>query len=187
MFEVLCCQVRLAEADGRLWQSDSYFSPNVFMRHWLDLSRPEPPVWEDAAPEEWRAATRTTALLKEIEDSFDHRAVRVFHIGEMACYLHFKYLGVLYDLYRLDEERLLVRVRDPFGSMNPLPLCDEQGEPIPPPRRGKEDVGEDEDEGIDYDHYPPSLYPLDIRRLLFQNFQRGEQEDWWDSEVPLPI
>jgi hypothetical protein len=185
----LGCRVQVADAEGRLWEAESIFTPEVFLERWIDLSRVQAPYWLANAPEEWRRACEEHVLLAGIGDGSDDRSHRYFYFDLTAFYFRFKHFGIAYDLVRLEGTRLLVRISYVFGSWVAMPIEGPDGRPQIPPAQA-EPSGE---EGVEFawlDNLDPMVFELDCRHLLFRNTACVEDDDhpfYVENEIPLPV
>jgi hypothetical protein len=191
------CLVRLADNEGRLWQAESAFSADVFLRHLIDLGRKEPPHLARNLPQPWREALNRPCLAEGTYAGYDHRSYRYFYLDGKAWFVRFKYQGAYHDLYPLDGGRILVRSRTLYAEgWNPLPLEDEAGLPLPAgaPYQAP-DYEEDEeayDAWADSDEHgdgnvPDLFHEMDIRPLLFRARLPLNVEAFWDSDLPAPV
>jgi hypothetical protein len=188
----VACQVRLADSEGRIWQAESVFTPEVLLERFIDLSRRQAPYWLESAPEEWRQACKRRVLLAGVGDASDDRGHRWFYFDGTAFHFRFKHFGIRYDIVHLEGPRLLVTI-DTFASWAPMPIEGPDGLPqVPPPKRVRnEDEEKDvEETGEWLENLDPLVYELDCRELLFHNtaFLNSEVfEMYHESAVPLPV
>jgi hypothetical protein len=197
-YAVLNCRLRIADADGTLWQATTAFHSRGLLYPLIDLSRPEPARWLRNAPAAWGEALKTRPLIRDIPATYDDRFYRQVWIDNTAFCLQFKYLPAGFEIAALAPDRLVVRVADLFCSWNPLPAAGSDGAPVPvppsrPPRSPEEIDAEDErqqetGESGDFEHIHPLAYAIDAGRLLFHNTAaQDEAGHWCDLDVSRPL
>jgi hypothetical protein len=186
----IACQVRLADAAGHLWETQSTFTPQVFMEKFIDLSRQRAPCWLESAPEEWRQACARRLVMSGIYDSYDDRGHRRFYFDSSAFYFRFKYFGITYDIIHLESTRLLIRITQVLGSWELMPIEGPDGLPQSPPPKPEEDSEDVEQTGAWLANLDPLVYELDCRELLFHNtafLQTDVFERYQENGIPLPV
>jgi hypothetical protein len=191
----LICRVRLADDQGRLWQSESAFAPSVLLQHLLDLDRKTPPRLASHIPQEWADALDGPCLAKRASDGYDHRAYRYFYLDGRAWFVRFKHQGADHDVYLVEGTRLLVRTVALYAEgWNPLLVEDEAGGPLPagaPYRMPEEEdekafaAWEDSEEAAD-GTVPDLVHEMDVRPLLFRNRLPLMADAYWDNDLPDP-
>jgi hypothetical protein len=197
-FTVIDCELRIADAAGKVWQATGTFDSEWLLYPLVDLSRREPARWLRNAPKEWRTALEKRPLLQGISHTYDDRFYRYVWIDNTAFCLQFKYLGASFDIAALSDDQLIVQVGQLFCSWNPLVVAGADGAPLPvgPPRpkltdeEYEEEIERLEEAGEfgDYEHIHPLAYTLDAGRLLFRNTTaEDEDEDWTDTRIPRPL
>jgi hypothetical protein len=193
--DLLACSLRLADAEGRLWEAESILTPRVLMEKVVDLRRREPARWLEHAPPRWHAALRQP-LIKGLHDQFDDRFYRYFYLDNTAFSLQFKYLYSEYDLAHREGTQLLVRVSGWFGNWNRLPAEEVDGRPLlplppvkrSPPKEEDEDDQEEDEEEEWLENLAPLVYPLDCRELLFRNTAYLQPNGVSrETDVPAPL
>lgn len=170
--------VRLADNQGNLWQASLHLAPDIFLEKLIDLSRPEPPHFEDQSPAAWKNAFKRKSLIQDIRYFDDDRFYRFFVVDDRVFELIFKYLSVQCDLALLDSRTLLARVRGIWGAWNPHRI----------PGLGRGEFEED-DEGDDVDEYPPILFPITFQNLLSAAVLSPTDSEHWTggSDLPIPL
>jgi hypothetical protein len=195
-YSVVACDVRLADHDGQLWQATSTFHSHHLLYPLIDLSRKQPARWLRKGPPEWRQALKSRALIRGLTATYDDRFWRCFWIDGTGIPLDFKYLGAVFDIAVLNESKLVVSVKNLFGSWNPVPLEGPDGRPLPvPPRRPamSEEEAEEADERFqetgesgDYDHMPDLAYEIDAGKLLFRDTAEPIEGGYMALGMPRP-
>jgi hypothetical protein len=202
-YDVVETRLRLADADGRLWQATSLFMSGALLSPILDLARPEPACWLRNAPPAWTDALERRMMLEGISEINDDRIYRHFWLDNSGFCWQFKYFGMQFALAPLDDSTLLVRVSDAYCHWNPATAMGPDGPlPIPPRRppldyedkeameRHDEEMERQHQEGEygDSDEMPPLTYPLEAGRLLFRNTAwSNEEEGWRAGETSRPL
>src|SRR5262245_8843708 len=90
---MLGCDLRLADADGRLWQATSTFNADWLFYPLVDLSRREPGRWLRKAPAAWREALKKRWLVREVPTTYDDRFYRFVWLDNTGFCWQFKYFG----------------------------------------------------------------------------------------------
>ena len=121
-YTVLDCRLRLADAEGRLWQATSTFVSDCLLYPLIDLARKEPGRWLRKAPPTWREALEERALLRDVASTYDDRFYRYVWLDNTFFVLQFKYLGAAFTLAPLTADRLVVSAAHLFCSWNPWPV-----------------------------------------------------------------
>jgi hypothetical protein len=192
----VACLVRVADAEGRLWQAESVFTPRALLEKLIDLSRRQAPYWLESAPEEWRRACRQRVLMRGIGHASDDRGHHWFYFDGTAFYWRFKHFGITFDIIHLEGTRLLIRIAHSYGSWAAMPIEGPDGQPQSPPPRPERDEDEEEDEDEDeemggwLENLDPMVYELDCRELLFHNtayLQTDGFEMYRENEIPIPV
>ena len=180
----------MADCDGRLWQCESLFSPNVYMRNWLDLSRKEPSVWERNAPDEWKKALKTRPILADFSDSFDHRAVcqnvrgtleggwRHLLVDEAAS-IYFDRQQPRFSLLWADHRPLWVVVRGLTGFRRQVAVGHDsqvvvwvEGNPTEASEKAMRGV----------------VFGVEPKHLLFRNTTFAVDDGFWHhNDLPIPV
>jgi hypothetical protein len=193
---MVVCQVRLADNEGRLWQTDTAFSPCVLLQHLLDLRRNEPPRLVCNLPQEMRSILDGPCLAANAYDGYDHRAYRYFYLDGSAWLVRFKHQGAYHDVFLLEGTTLLVRSRALYGEgWNPLPMEDEAGLPLPagPPYTMPDEEDEEafaqweESEEASDGNMPDIVHTMDLRSLLLRSRLPLPGGAYWDSDLPVPV
>jgi hypothetical protein len=174
---LLGCRVRVADERGRLWVSDSCFSPHVFFHAMFDLTSRRRPRWVRTL-----AGIVSAERLVRCEGSIPNHGDYHFYLDGQGCAWDGDWAGARFSLVKL-EGGLVVLAENQFGCWSPFHLQDDQGEPIPPP---SPPTLPPEDEEGHLDTFPPIAYPIDLQRLLFRNRQLSEGPEQ-DNETPLPV
>jgi hypothetical protein len=205
-FTIVDCDVRLADRDGNLWQATSTFCPDWLIYDMIDLSNKQPVRWLRKGPAEWGEALKKRALIRGLTWTFDDRFYRCFWIDGTGIPIQFKYLGADFDVAALSDDRLVVSVKNLFGSWNPAPLEGPDGSPLLPPLappvepQTDEEIEADEEaheaeqerlhssgEAGHYDHMPAFAWEIDAGALLFHNSAAlSKEEGWTERFVPVP-
>jgi hypothetical protein len=166
---VLCCQVRLADRDGRLWQCDSLFSADVLMRHWLDF--------EDVFPWEMLSGVRT--LCDGVRGTLEGGWRRLL-FGESAVSLHLDRQRPRFCLLACGNLELLwVRVRGLVGFRRRVEI-DHEGQCVV---WGEGNPGE-----VVEGPLPGVVFGVEASRLLFRNTTFAVDDGFWHrNDVPIPV
>jgi len=168
--DVVACELRLADKEGRIWSTISRFTSALFVTHLFDASALEPmnlfrPAEADA---EYREAFESQAALSDIRFSSDDRFVRTLVVGDRLIPVQFKYTTIAFDLAIVQDEgdddlplltKLAVRIRS--GS-----LFDADGE----------DLGE-------LGFYMSCTHPLRNNTAASEDGERP----WGDNPIPAPM
>src|SRR5262245_22810271 len=64
-FTVIDCEVRIADADGKLWQATGTCQAEWLLYPLTDPTPPEPGCWLHNAPQEWRTALKKRSLIRD--------------------------------------------------------------------------------------------------------------------------
>jgi hypothetical protein len=181
------CTLRLADADGRLWQAVSRMPSYWLLYPLIDLSRKQPARYLDSGPVAWREALTERPLLQNVPATYDDRFYRYVWLDNMAVSLDFHYLGAAFDVAALDGGRLVVAVKDLFCCWNPVRLENARGAPLAVPKPSGEPA--EEEEGGDYEHMPAVAYEIDVGRVIFHNTARRNDDDmpWIDTPLFRPV
>src|SRR5262245_11194808 len=196
-YAVIDCDLRLADADGKVWQATSTFLSNGLFYHVIDLARPEPGRWLRNAPAAWREALEQRPMLSDVPATYDDRFYRYVWLDNTGFCWQFKYFAATFTLAAFDESTLVVSADQVFCSWNPLPGMGPDG-PLPvPPRRpplSQEEQAEELDrleesgEAGDFDHQQAVAYLIEAGRLLFRDTaMHDEDEGWNDQPTSRPL
>ena len=197
-FLVVLCELRLADAEGRLWQTETAFFSRHLLYPLIDLSRKESAYWLRNAPEDWLESLKQQPLLTGLSAVFDDRFYRLVWIDNTGFCLHFKYLYAGFQIAPLPPDRLVVQVGDLFCSWNPLPTAAPDGTPVslPNPLRISTDEERDEEDrryrkegwSGDYDTVHPLAYPIDAGRVFFRKTAVQDSEgEWHELSIDQPV
>lgn len=113
--DVASCVVRLADAAGAVWESESVFSLGVFIENMINLDRPSWLVYA-ADAEEWKGIFDGDLMLAGASCVCDDRFYRKFLVGDEKVELKFKYQYPRFDVaffrspHLADLTTLVVRV-----------------------------------------------------------------------------
>jgi hypothetical protein len=187
--DALASQVRLADAAGRLWESESVFTTRLFIERLIDVGRTRGPCWFHHAPAEWREAFEKRAMISGAGELHDDRFYRYFYADNTAFCFQFKYQVPSFDVAHLAGTTLLVRARPAWGWWNPLPVEAADGSPLPADTFRVPEPGEEEDEWedegekdkvfADFEEIDALVCELDCRDLLFNNSAYDQNDGWW--------
>ncbi|HYT90324.1 MAG TPA: hypothetical protein VEL76_16575 [Gemmataceae bacterium] len=170
--DVLSCALRVADADGDLWEAESLFTPEVFLEYLVDLERSTWAVLE-TEDEESRQAFQKPLLLTGVRDTLDDHGRRLFMVGKSALVVvTFDAQRPTYDV----AEGLLVRVSGLSGRLYPAD-------------------GDRDYVAIDVSKHtpdeqllPPIVFPVHPRELIFRNTTFCVDEGFWhDNDLPIPL
>jgi hypothetical protein len=203
-FTVLDCELRIADAAGKVWQATGTFYSGWLLYPLIDLARKEPGRWLRNAPEEWRTALAERSLIQNVSHTYDDRFYRYVWIDNTAFCLQFKYLGASFAIAALSDDQIIVQVGELFCSWNPLVAAGPDGNPLPvhplslfesARRRQSDEEFEEEVDRLealgefgDYEHIQPLAYTIDAGRLLFRNtVPPDNNEDWEDQGLDRPL
>ncbi len=115
------CLVRLADEAGEVWEAESIFSLDVFIRNMINLGRTSWLVYFDDA-EEWKGAFDGDCLMTGATCLLDDRFYRKFLVGDDRIEFQFKYQCPTSDVafyrspYVKSLTRLIVRVSGLYDS-----------------------------------------------------------------------
>ncbi len=187
------CTLRVADADGRVWEATSRFLTGDLFWGIVDLSRPDSGRWLRNAPPEWRQAFAQRGLLADASFAADDRLCRHAWVDNTGFCWRFKWFSAVFALAALDEATLLVSLDGMLCSWSPLPVMGPDG-PLPmPPRRvplsdDERNRLEDEGELGGHDLAEALVYPVEAGRILFRNLAAQDERGYWqDSPVPRPL
>jgi hypothetical protein len=187
--------VRLADAEGRLWEAESVFRGLALLEKLIDLSRQQAPCWLNNAPEDWQKACAERVLLADVSDATDARDHSYFYFDSSAFYFRLKYFGIKFDIAHLAGRRLLVCITQVFGSWEGMPIEGPDGRPQATPLRPPPDEdGDDAWPGAHMHNLDSMVYEIDCRELIFCNSAYLHNEGiegltaWYrQSDLPLPL
>jgi hypothetical protein len=166
--DVVACEFRLADKDGRVWSTTSRFTSALFVTHMFDASASEPMnlFRPNEADDEYRAAFDSHAALSAIRFSSDDRFVRTIAVGDRMIPVQFKYTTIVFDLAIVQDDdelplltKLAVKIRS--GS-----LFDTDGQ----------DLG-------DLGYYMSCSHPLRNNTAASEDGERP----WGDNSIPEPM
>jgi hypothetical protein len=194
---VIECELRLADADGKLWQARGGFLSECLLPMILDLARPEPPRWLHNAPPSWRTAL-ATPLIRKQPYTEDNGLYRCLWIDSTGITWHYSAFTVDFTIAALSERELVAQVGGVHYLWWPLPLADAAGAPLPvPPARTpaqQEEWMRGEFERLqaelglsEEDPEPPLAFLVDASRLLFRNTALEDMEGWFDLPTSDPL
>jgi hypothetical protein len=199
-YTVVDCELRVADAEGKVWQATGTWLAEWLVWSLIDLSRAEPGRWVRNAPEEWRTALQKRILIREQSFSSDSRGHCYFWLDNTAFDWYLKYWGIQIDVAALSTDQLVVQLKDSWSSWGPVPVAGADGSPRPVGSirtRAEWDQWLEEqssqlsdlEEAGDEDECPPVAYLLDAGRLLFRNtaFYDEQQDDWEEMLVNRPL
>jgi len=166
--DVVACELRLADKDGRVWSTISRFTSALFVTNMFDASASEPMnlFQPDEADAEYRAAFDSHPALSDIRFSSDDRFVRTIVVGDRMIPVQFKYTTIVFDLAIVQDDdelplltKLAVKIRS--GS-----LFDTDGQ----------DLGE-------LGFYMSCTHPLRSNTAASEDGERP----WNDNSIPAPM
>ena len=197
-FSVVNCELRLADAEGELWQSTTAFFARCLIYSLVDLLCKEPAGWLRNAPATWRDALSKHSFISGLNAVYDDRFYRLVWIDNTGFCLHFKYLYAGFQIAALPPDRLVVQVGELFCSWNPLMTASPDGSPLILPKRLHIPTDEERDEedarsrhegwSGDYDTIRPLVYPIAAGRVWFRNNAvQDTDSEWHEPSVDLPV
>lgn len=165
--DVVACDFRTADRDGRLWQTTSRFTTKLFLVHMYDFSalRHMDLFTTKRADEDWPKPFNAALLLKDARFGTDDRFYRTLLVNGEQWQVQLKYTVLRFDVaaYQPPPElsmlgKLAIRIRS--GSFYL------EGDPVPA-------IG----------------YYMSFRHLLLANTAVFDEEDgrWLDAPIPMPL
>jgi hypothetical protein len=156
------CLLRLADAVGDLWETESTFPLQVFIREMANLERSSWLVFFDQS-EEWKDRFDVECLMAGVSCMLDDRGYRKFLVGDRPIEVQFKYQCPVFDVafhrseHVPDLTSLLVRVSGLYD--------------------------------VEMREIPPLVFEMHWWDLLFRNeLYFDPEEGWWTGDGwPLPI
>jgi hypothetical protein len=185
-YAVLDCELRIADAWGKVWQATGTFRSDWLFYPLINLARKETPRWLRNAPEEWRTALRDRALIRAVPWT-DDRNYRAVWIDNTAVCFQLDYICVNYDIAALSADQCLVQVSRATCSWNSLPVAGPDGTPLPVSPARPPLTEHRRSESGDGDEIQPLAYTLDAGRILFRNTGVEDSEGWWDQAISRPL
>jgi hypothetical protein len=166
--DVIACDFRIPDGDGRVWLTTSRFTSELFITHLFDASMLSSMnlFTDDNADAEFLDAFEVCPLLSDVRYSSDDRFVRSLLIGDRVASVQFKYTTIVLDVAAVPDEdddelplltKLAIRIR-------PGSLYDDEGR----------DLG-------------ALGYFMSCRHPLRNNTAAEDDGRWIDNPIPLPM
>jgi hypothetical protein len=184
--DVVCCRLRLADAAGDLWEGYSLFTPDFFLKKFIDLDRGDDPGWA-RQPEEpaEREALEKSFLVRGLRGLVGDGAWRYALVADGALAFRGRGQKFTVDLALSEEkEHVIVRVNGLVGRRRPVEIDHESRYiALDPPDRAEERNAWKRDAPI-----PSLVYALYWWELLARNTTFAVDDGFFHGNpIPIPV
>jgi hypothetical protein len=182
--DVLRCRLRLADADGTLWESTTLCTGEVFLEKLIDLEKlvsPDTEYWPhfEPADDPWEPVPGSVLGIRlPLEDG----TWRYFLLGDALIAFHANGQQALVDVIP-DDKEFLIRIRGLVGRRRPFEVAVDDAILLDPEARRAESAAWERDQEL-----PPIRYSLSLRDLAFRNTTFAVDEGFWHGNaIPIPV
>jgi hypothetical protein len=176
--DVLCCELRLADAQGDLWQTQVLFTPEVFLEQMVNLVEDIQPLALSEGEPQWEEASEWFMLLSDVRGVLEGPS-RYLLTADQAVAVVGADSSPRFDVAGHGQS-LLVRVTGLSGARWPLEIISEEE------YAGLEDKARGR--SLELGPLPPLYYRLSAGPLLFRNTTFAVDDGFWHrNDLPIPV